>query len=120
MRKAFSPKANMQKLGRLGSGVMNNTEKSYADRLEMLQRAGEILWYKFEGMKFRLADNTFYTPDFAVANKDGVIEIHETKGLWTDDAKVKIKVASDLYPFRFVAMKKAAKKDGGGWIEEEF
>lgn len=34
------------------------------------------------------------------------MECHEVKGFWTDDAKVKIKVAAEQYPFRFIAFKK--------------
>ena len=41
---------------------------------------------------------------------DGVIECHEVKGFWTDDARVKIKIAAELYPFRFKAMKARAGK----------
>lgn len=71
-------------------------------------------------MKFRLADNTFYTPDFAVMMPDGQIEIHEVKGYWQDDARAKIKIAADMYPFKFIALKVRPKKDGGGWSVEEF
>ncbi|EGX16832.1 gp8 domain protein [Escherichia coli STEC_S1191] len=45
---------------------MNKTESAYCQHLEQRKRAGEIAWYRFEGIKLRLADNTFYTPDFAV------------------------------------------------------
>ena len=45
---------------------------------------------------------------------------HEVKGYWQDDAKVKIKVAAEMYPLRFVAVRKRAKKDGGGFSIEEF
>lgn len=61
-----------------------------------------------------------YTPDFAVMLADGVIEMHEVKGYWTEDARAKIKVAANKFPFRFVAVYKQAKKDGGGWRIEEF
>lgn len=107
-------------LGRLKTGVMNKTEAEYGARLELLKAAGEVLWYRFEGVKLRLADNTFYSPDFFVMTAENVLEAHEVKGHWQDDARVKIKVASEMYPFRFVAIKKAAKKDGGGWSVEEF
>lgn len=107
-------------LGRLKTGQLNKTEQAYADYLGQLQAVGGILWHKFEGMKFRLADNTFYTPDFMVMKPDGQLEAHEVKGFWQDDAKVKIKVASDMYPVRFLAIKARAKKDGGGWAVEEF
>ncbi|MGB3290956.1 MAG: DUF1064 domain-containing protein [Burkholderiaceae bacterium] len=107
-------------LGRLPAGQMNKTERAYASHLSQLQAVGGILWHKFEGMKFRLADNTFYTPDFAVMMPDGQIELHEVKGFWQDDARVKIKVAASMYPFKFVALKARPKKDGGGWAVEEF
>lgn len=107
-------------LGRLKAGKMNQTEAAYAERLRALQHAGEILWFRFEGIKLRLADNTFYTPDFAVLAADGVMELHEVKGFWQDDARAKIKIAADQYPFRFIAVRVRPKKDGGGWAVEEF
>ncbi len=107
-------------LGRLKAGKMNQTEAAYAEWLRALQHAGEILWHRFEGIKLRLADNTFYTPDFAVLAADGVMELHEVKGFWQDDARAKIKIAADQYPFRFIAVRVRPKKDGGGWAVEEF
>lgn len=99
---------------------MNKTESEYCQLLELRKRAGEVVWYRFEGVKLRLADNTFYTPDFAVMLSTGEMEMHEVKGFWTDDARVKIKVAAERYPFRFIAVKPKAKKAGGGWEVEEF
>ena len=110
----------MYALGRLKVGAMNKTEAAYDAHLAQLQHAGRILWRKFEGLKLRLADNTFYTPDFAVMAADGVIECHEVKGFWQDDARAKIKVAADLYPFRFFAIRAKTKKDGCGWEVEAF
>lgn len=110
----------MYALGRLKTGQMNKTEQAYDAHLEALQHAGQVRWRKFEGLKLRLADNTFYTPDFAVMAADGVIECHEVKGFWQDDARAKIKVAADLYPFRFIAVKARTKKSGGGWEVEAF
>lgn len=110
----------MYALGRLKTGVMNKTEAAYDAHLAGLQHTGQIQWRKFEGLKLRLADNTFYTPDFAVMAADGVIECHEVKGFWLDDAKAKIKVAADMYPFRFIAVRVKAKKHGGGWEVEAF
>jgi hypothetical protein len=105
----------MQALGRLPVGTMNKTEKQYAGHLEQLKYAGKILWFKFEGIKLRLADNTFYTCDFAVLAADCALEMHECKGFMMDDANVKIKVAASLYPFRFFVAKARAQRDGGGW-----
>ena len=107
-------------LGRMKTGLMNATETEYCKYLEVKKSIGAIKWYRFEGVKLRLADNTFYTPDFAVMDIDGVMECHEVKGFWQDDARVKIKVAADMYPFRFYGIKKKSKKAGGGWDIEEF
>ena len=109
-------KARAQALGRLKVGAMNNTERDYAALIELRKGAGEIAWYKFEGFKLRLADSTFYTPDFAVMLIGGELECHEVKGQWTDDARVKIKVAADIYPFRFIAIRKLR----GSFVEEVF
>jgi len=112
-------RASIQALGRLKTGAMNQTERAYAALLEQRKHAGDVAWYRFEGIKLRLADNTFYTPDFAVMLGSGEMEMHEVKGFWTDDARVKIKVAADQYPFRFVAIKKGSAKVGG-WVFEDF
>lgn len=107
-------------LGRLRTGQMNKTEAEYAEFLERRKWAGEVAWYKFEGVKLRLADNTFYTPDFAVMLATGEFQLHEVKGHWQDDARVKIKIAADLYPFEFIAFRKRSKREGGGFSEERF
>lgn len=97
------------------SGQMNKLEAAYAEHLQLRKLAGEILDFKFEAIKFRLADKTFYTPDFVVFAADGVIEIHETKAHWEDDARVKIKVFAALYPFRVLAI----TRPKGVWTIED-
>ena len=72
-------KKGIQALGRLKVGQMNKTEAEYAASLENMKHAGLIAWYRFEGIKLRLADNTFYTPDFAVMRATGEMELHEVK-----------------------------------------
>ena len=94
--------------------AMNRLERRYADRLELLKVAGEIWRWDFQSIKFRLADNTFYTPDFVVYLPDGRIEIHETKGFWEEDARVKFKVAAESFPFPFVAVQWVKK----AWVFE--
>lgn len=97
---------NLYALGRLKDGELNKTELAYRDYLEKRRLAGEVLWFAFEKIKLRLADRTFYTVDFAVMVASGELEMHEVKGsenIFMDDAKVKIKVAADQFPFRFIA-----------------
>jgi hypothetical protein len=109
-----------QALGQLPFGTMNKTEAAYNDFLTGLLRAGEVQWFKFEAVKLRLADNTFYTCDFCVLPRGGILEMHEVKGFWQDAGRIKIKVAASLYPFKFVAVTAKKVKDGGGWKREEF
>jgi len=100
---------SFQALGRLKKGQMNKTEEEYARILEQRKMCGEVLWYKFEGIKFMLASNTSYTPDFAVLLKNGEMQLHEVKGFWLDDARAKIKIAAAMFPFAFIAVKKVKK-----------
>lgn len=96
-------------------GVMNAMELEYAMHLELEKQVGTISRVDYEPEKLRLAKKTFYTPDFRVVRADGVIEFHEVKGHWEDDARVKIKCAAEMHPYKFIAVKKRAKKNGGGW-----
>ncbi len=93
---------------------MNKTEAAYAQRLELLKRAGEILDYMFEPLKLRLADNTFYTPDFLVVRTER-LELHEVKGFWRDDARVKWKVAAEQY---WIFAWAAVRRKSGVWTWE--
>jgi len=94
---------------------MNGTERAYAGLLEQQKRDGKVLAWDFEPEKFKLAKRTYYTPDFRVILPDHVVQFHETKGFWTDDARVKIKVAAALHPYQFIAVFKLPQKKGGGW-----
>lgn len=96
---------NYRALGRLPAGQMNKTEAKYSVRLEALKQAGEIQWWKWDCINLRLADKCFYKTDFLVMAKDGTLECHEVKGFLTDDALVKLKVAADTFPFRFLLCK---------------
>lgn len=88
-------------------GKMNKTEAAYAQHLHALQLGGKVKGWKFESLTLRLADATRYTPDFMVEMFVGPLELHEVKGFWRDDARVKFKVAAELFPmFRFVAVKR--------------
>lgn len=104
-------------------GEMNATERAYADHLDERMKAGEVIWYAFESIRLSLVEGdarTVYTPDFAVQLADGEMELHEVKGFWQEAARVRIKVAASMYPFRFRSFQKLSKKDGGGWKEEVF
>lgn len=103
---------------------MNRTEEKYSRLLQERLLVGEIRWWGFESWKFRLADKTYYTPDFIVVTNDLCIEAHEVKTVWDtgkpgwqEDARIKIKVAAEMHPVKFVAA--TANRDGS-WEFEEF
>lgn len=81
-------------LGRLRPGAQNKTEAEYGRILEARKQAGEIEWYAFEGITFKLADDTRYTPDFAVMLAGGAMEMHEIKGRWSDLRSKKVQMGS--------------------------
>lgn len=99
---------------RLAKG--NNLERAYSLVLSAQQHRSEISWWRYEGITLKLADDTRYTPDFAIMLANGEMEMHETKGFMRDDAWVKLKVAAQQFPFRFVLVKKVK---GGNWDFKE-
>ena len=99
---------------------MNKTELGYANELESLKRSGEIIDYLFEPFGLRLASNTFYHPDFLLVYQDR-FEIHEVKGFWRDDARVKVKVAQEMFPWFIFKIVRKIKKNfmGKSFVIEE-
>lgn len=91
-------------------GTMNQLEADYSLLLEQLRVGGVITRWDFEPVKLRLADRTFYTPDFRVLCPDGLEEFHEVKGFWEEDARIKIKVAAAQHPYTFVGATKRSVK----------
>lgn len=101
------------------AGQMNRLESKYADFLEEQRRMGYIDSFAYEPEKLKLADKTYYTPDFRVVRPDGAIEFHDTKGTTSRKRKdntrykapfieehtgIKLKVAASLHPYRFFAV----------------
>lgn len=110
----------MQALGRMKAGTMNKTEARFAQLLECERIKGVVQWWKFEGIKLMLAKNTSITVDFAVLPDTGILTMIDVKGskaMVTDDARAKMKVAAELYPFVFKLAYPRAK--GEGWEIEE-
>ena len=98
----------------------NQTEQRYErDYLQTGLNYGDVVDWVFEGIKFRLADGTFYTPDFMVIAHN-CIEIVEVKGSYErDDARVKWKCAAEQFPwFRWIVARWMGKKKG--WKIEEY
>jgi hypothetical protein len=103
----------------LAADRMNGTERAFSVVLETWRLAGEILRWDFEPEKLRLADNTFYTPDFRVITCEERVVFYEVKGSLQyiqDDAMVKIKVAGETHPYKFILAAPKRRREGGGWI----
>jgi hypothetical protein len=103
--------------------TLNKTEAAYLSHLEILKRAGEIVWIgEHESIAFRIADGegkgkkASYRPDFPVLDRDGRLVLFEVKGHWREAARLRIKVAASTFGFRFVAV----QKQGERWSYEEF
>lgn len=91
-------------------GVMNQYERDYAAYLDSRKAAGEIISWYFESYRLILGDSCTYTPDFAVLRADDVLEFHEVKGYWMDDAKAKLRMAAAKFPHPFIAVERPRKK----------
>lgn len=99
---------------------MNRTEAAYAQLLDVRKAASEIAAWWFEGLTFKLAPDLRYTPDFLILFADGSLECHEVKGFMREDAAIKLKLAAQLFPFKFVLVRKLAAREGGEWSFVEF
>lgn len=107
-------------------GEMNKTEQRYEQEVILPKyKAGDINWYGFEALTFKLAPDTRYTPDFIVQLSDGTIEAIDVKAgkkdgkpLCEDDALVKMKTAAQLFPVQFLMTWRL--KDTGAWTERRF
>lgn len=110
-----------QRHARHEAGVMNKTEARFAQQLEADKRAGDIAWYGFEAVKFRIAKRTWLTVDFLVKHANGewaAIDVKGRKGnrYWAEeDAMIKLKVAAETFPMKFGVV---WPLKGGGWGSE--
>jgi hypothetical protein len=100
-------------------GSMNGLEKRYNAHLQLRFHLGELTDFRFEPLKLRLAPATFFNPDFLLVLPNSTHELHEVKGHWEDDARVKIKVAATLFPWwKFVGV--TWNKEMKDWKFEDF
>ena len=100
-------------------GELTKNEQAWLEHVGKTRPKDQIF---FEPIKLRLADRTYFTPDFICLTEEGIIEAHEVKGSWKapnqEDSRVKLKIAAEQFWWiRFVSIesKPIAKKHGGGW-----
>ncbi|MFH1731957.1 MAG: DUF1064 domain-containing protein [Planctomycetota bacterium] len=96
---------------------MNRLEAAYAEHLLSRMIDGDVADFEFAALKFRLANRSWYTPDFLVTRPDGTLELHEVKGHMQDDAAVKLRLMPRLWwRFRLFVVRRARR---GSWTIEE-
>jgi hypothetical protein len=118
-KNAQGPGEAFYALGRLAKGDMNKTEAAYAQLLEAKKHTGEIIDWRFHPIRVRLADRTYYEPDFLVMTAARELQIHETKGAFTTDkGQMKIKLCAEVLPWFRVF--KCSKQKDGSWAIQEF
>ncbi len=92
----------------------NKWERNYAQHLDLRKYMKEIQSYRYEGLAFRLAANTYLHPDFLVVIPNGRMEIHEVKGRKTEKWWSRWKIAKEMFPWFTWRVFRIEK---GQWVE---
>lgn len=94
---------------------MNMLETRYSQELDRRKYTRQIIDWRYEPFNLRLAwPKLFYKIDFLVINAALEVELHETKGDWTDaDSLGKFKMAAKEFPW-FIF--KWVKFIDGAWV----
>lgn len=122
-------------LGKKKDSGMNRTETQFSQWLELRRQVGEVAWWSFEGISFKIGERCYYTPDFPVMLSTCEMQIFDVKGtqhrpsrskaaLGTiydtdyteDDARVKLAACATMYPFSFFI---AFLDSAGNWTLKE-
>ena len=82
---------------RKGVTYASKAEARYADKLRMLQAAGEVVMF-LEQCPLRLPGGTKYIVDFVVFYRDGTVAWVDVKGHQTETFKVKKREIEAIYP----------------------
>lgn len=93
----------------------SNDEKEFADYLDQQKLGGHILEWAYKPVRLRIGDGAFYSPDFRVVWANRSTTYYEIKGFLREAARVRLRVAAERHPSRFVMVRKRSKRDGGGW-----
>jgi len=94
-------------------------EQAYAQHLDLLQKAGEILGWWYEPINFRLLGRrNFYKADFLVQTRTGM-QVREVKGYSKNrrEGIVKFKSAAELNSWAAFCLV-SWDREQGQWIEQ--
>ena len=80
-------------------------EAKYYQKLKMLQKSGELLFFLRQPM-FDLPGGVTYRADFIEFYADGKIVISDVKGVETETFRIKKKMVEDIYPIDIKVVKR--------------
>jgi hypothetical protein len=80
-----------------GKKFPSKLERSYYDKLQILQKTGEIVFF-LRQIPFDLPGKVRYVCDFQVFYANGEVSFVDTKGKDTPLSQAKRKMVEDLYP----------------------
>ena len=110
-------RVNRARARRPGGAKTTKAEQLWANRLQLLLLAGDILWWAREPVSLRLGHRCHYIPDFASVTPEGLFCFDEVKGTagWKldDESRTKWKSAGELYPF--FQFRSCIQQKRGGW-----
>lgn len=98
-------KFNAKKAERKGHKFHSRLEAKYADRLDWLVRAGDVVFY-LQQVPIHLPGGVKYVADFLVFHASGDAEFVDVKGVDTPLSKAKRKIVEDLYPIKISVVTK--------------
>ena len=81
-----------------GPKFKSKAEARYAELLERQRRAGQIESWRYEAITLRIGLGARYSPDFLVVTNDGRMRLVEVKGHMKEAARVRLRVAVEMYP----------------------
>lgn len=90
---------------REGIKFPSKAERAYYDKLCLLKKSGEILFF-LRQVSFDLPGGVVYRCDFMCFYKDGTVDIVDVKGYMTPMAKNKIAMVEDIYPIKITIIEK--------------
>jgi len=81
-----------------GKKFPSKAERAYYDKLCLLRKAGDVLFF-IRQVPFDLPGDNVYRADFMVFYADGTVKIIDVKGMETPEFKIKKKLLEETYPF---------------------
>lgn len=111
-----APTRQMRSLGRVRSRKVDAAIEAYGEFLAVRRCAGDVLWFRAQPIELRLADETYYGPNFAVMVASGHLEMHHVVDAAKNESLTTVKIAAEQFPFRFVVVHRGDSHD---WKFEE-